>query len=69
MLRRSGARSGDLVLVTGALGASTIGRLALDRGLDKARPEVARVVAAHLTPVPRVREGMAIAGSHAATAI
>ena len=69
MLRRSGARPGDAVLVTGAVGASTVGRLALERGLDRARPDVAYVVAAHLTPTPRVREGAVIAASRRATAM
>ena len=69
VLRRDGARPGDVILVTGHLGASAAGRLALDAGLDTTDPAVAATVAAHQTPAPRVREGRAIAAAGRATAM
>lgn len=68
VLRRDGARPGDVVLVTGTLGASAAGRYALDAGLDPADPPVAPLVEAHLTPTPRVREGQALAATGLVTA-
>lgn len=60
---RSGARSGDLLAVTGELGASAAGFLALESGDWK--PE--RLVRKHLRPEPRVRAGETAArlGAHA----
>ena len=69
VLTRGGASPGDVILVTGALGASILGRLALDRGLDAARPGVVSAIEAHLTPTPRVEEGRAIGRSRKATAM
>ena len=66
MLRRSGARPGDAVLVTGALGAARAGLLALDTGL--AGESAAAAADAHLVPTARVAEGLAIAASRLATA-
>src|ERR687885_822828 len=54
---RSGARPGDLLAVTGELGASTAGLLALESG--HAGPE--RLVRKHLRPEPRVALGLAAA--------
>ena len=69
MVLRKGARPGDVVLVTGFLGSSTMGRLAMDAGLDRARPGLTRLVESHLTPTPRVREGQAVGRSRKATAM
>ncbi len=54
---RSGARPGDLLAVTGELGASAAGLLALENG--DAGPE--RLVKKHLRPEPRVPLGRAAA--------
>jgi thiamine-monophosphate kinase len=60
---RSGARPGDLLAVTGELGASAAGLLALQRG--DTEPE--RLVKKHLHPEPRVTLGRTAArlGAHA----
>jgi thiamine-monophosphate kinase len=55
---RSGARPGDVVAVTGPLGASRAGLLlAVDRPDVAAEAEFADVLAAYRTPEPRLREG------------
>jgi len=54
---RSGARPGDLLTVTGELGASAAGLLALESGVSG--PE--RLVDKHLRPTPRVEVGRAAA--------
>ncbi len=54
---RSGARPGDLLAVTGELGASSAGFLALENG-DRG-PE--RLIRKHLRPEPRVQAGQAAA--------
>ncbi len=60
---RSGGRPGDLLAVTGELGASVAGLLALENG--DADPE--RLVKKHLRPEPRVSSGPVAArlGAHA----
>lgn len=60
---RSGAREGDLLAVTGELGASAAGFLALEAGGRE--PE--RLVRKHLRPEPRVQAGRVAArlGAHA----
>jgi thiamine-monophosphate kinase len=69
-LTRRGARPGDLVLVTGSLGASAAGLAALERGpLPLADHVVGSVLAAHRCPAPRVAEGRLIRASGAATAM
>jgi len=50
---RSGARPGDLLAVTGELGASAAGFLALEEGVEGAE----RLVRKHLRPAPRVAAG------------
>lgn len=54
---RSGACPGDLLAVTGELGASAAGFLALEAG----RKEPERLVRKHLRPEPRVEAGRAAA--------
>lgn len=54
---RSGARAGDLLAVTGELGASAAGFLALEAGASGRE----RLVRRHLRPEPRVEAGSAAA--------
>jgi thiamine-monophosphate kinase len=69
-LRRSGARPGDAILVTGSLGASAAGLAALERGGDGLPPEPrTAVLQAHRRPMARVAEGRLIHASGAATAM
>jgi len=69
LLRRRGARPGDVILVTGALGASAAGLEALRGGLSRENDHVAVAVKAHLEPSPRLAEGQAIARARRATAM
>lgn len=64
IVRRSGARAGDSIFVTGTLGDSALGLSLLRRG-ERTGPAIAR----HLDPVPRVREGRALAEAGIPTAM
>ncbi len=71
MLRRDGARAGDVVLVTGALGAAAAGlalTLSPELGRALAPATVEHALRALDTPVPRVREGLALVRAGGATA-
>lgn len=57
---RTGARPEDLIAVTGELGASAAGFLALQAGC---RDEAERLARRHLRPEPRVAAGRAAAGA------
>jgi thiamine-monophosphate kinase len=65
LVRRDGARPGDLVGVTGELGGSEAGRLLLARGVGHDDPLVRR----HLRPEPRLRAGVALAAAGASALI
>ncbi len=67
VVRRQGARAGDRLLVSGALGASAAGYTVLKRGLPRASGDT--LVAAHLRPQPRVHEGRVAARSRWVTAM
>ncbi len=58
---RSGARPGDLLAVTGELGASVAGLVALENGDTGPEQPVRRLVKKHLRPEPRVDFGRAAA--------
>lgn len=61
---RAGAQPGDLLVLTGEIGAAPAGRLLLDDpALTKAVPEdtAARLRARQLDPTPRLRTGRALA--------
>jgi thiamine-monophosphate kinase len=70
LVTRSGAEPGDLLVLTGEIGAAAAGRLLLDDpNLATAVPEdtAARLRARQLDPRPRLRSGLALAavGAHA----
>jgi thiamine-monophosphate kinase len=61
---RSGARAGDLILVTGWLGDSRAGlESILHCGLPVSAPSLAIVEDRHLSPQPRLREGQLLGRS------
>ena len=61
LMLRSGARPGNLVAVTGTLGAAAAGLKILQKGLPKKR--YGELVKAQLEPIARVREGRILARS------
>jgi thiamine-monophosphate kinase len=67
-LLRSGAREGDLLCVTGLLGAAAAGLILLEQpGLPVPSGDAERLVAAHRRPEPRLAAGRTLAreGAHA----
>ncbi|TQS80523.1 MAG: thiamine-phosphate kinase [Methanomassiliicoccales archaeon Mx-03] len=61
-MRRSGARPGDIVAVTGPVGGPAAAFIALEKGLEAPEAKGALYV-----PIPRVEEGVAMARSGAVT--
>ncbi|MGC9444513.1 MAG: thiamine-phosphate kinase [Candidatus Methanospirareceae archaeon] len=68
-LKRSGARVGDLLCVTGSLGNAALALKLLNGELHVSDQREAVVKAALFQPQPRVREGFTIAHSGVATAM
>jgi thiamine-monophosphate kinase len=64
IVRRSTAREGDLLFVTGTLGDSALGLELLQRGETVGYP-----IDRHLDPIPRVRNGQALAEAGLPTAM
>jgi thiamine-monophosphate kinase len=65
ILTRAGARPGDGVYVTGAIGDALVGLRSLQRGGSERMAEQER---RYLRPEPRVRTGLVLAGNRAASA-
>lgn len=65
ILTRAGARPGDGVYVTGAIGDALVGLRSLQRGGSE---RVAEQERRYLRPEPRVRTGLVLAGNRAASA-
>ncbi|MHB9023245.1 MAG: thiamine-phosphate kinase [Armatimonadota bacterium] len=68
LLTRSGARAGDALFVTGALGRAAAGLRVLDDGRP-APPELSAAVDAQMRPQPRLAAARAIAATRLATAM
>ncbi len=69
MLRRSGARVGDLIFVTGPLGEAAAGLAILRQGLALAPDLTKTLVEAHLLPRPQLAAGRLLAQTGLATAL
>ncbi|MCE8427903.1 MAG: thiamine-phosphate kinase, partial [Candidatus Methanoperedens sp.] len=65
LIRRGMGRPGDIVCVTGTLGAAGVAFMALDRKI----PASLEIMNALYEPFPRIKEGIALAGSHAVTSM
>ncbi len=61
-LRRRGARPGDGIYITGALGDAGLGLMCVQGRFDLPPGEASRMVEKLNRPMPRVREGMALRG-------
>lgn len=68
-VHRSGARAGDLVGVTGALGGAAAGVALMDGRISLPRELAERVLERARRPRPRLAQGMALAGAGASAMI
>ncbi|MEM2990710.1 MAG: thiamine-phosphate kinase, partial [Halobacteria archaeon] len=69
LLRRSGARAGDLLGVTGYLGTCGAGMRIIIEGVKVAKRARAKIVKKFFQPEPRINEGMKLARSRALTSM
>ena len=69
MLRRAGARVGDLIFVTGPLGEAAAGLMILRQGLDLPQELKEALTEAQLRPRPHLRAGRLLAKEGLATAL
>ena len=65
LIRRRGAKVGDLVCITGYLGTAGAALIAMESG-KKVSDEIMKAL---FEPVPRINEGIALAGSGAVTSM
>jgi len=65
LIRRSGARVGDLVCVTGHIGTAGAALMALDKKIIVSQ----EILKALFEPIPRISEGMALVGSSSVTSM
>ena len=68
-LRRSAARTGDMIAVTGTFGASAGGLAMTRRGLSLEKKATDALREAHIRPAPRIKEGMILARNGVRAAI
>jgi thiamine-monophosphate kinase len=59
-LKRSGAKAGDALFVTGTLGDSAAGLYALQHSATKGKETASLLIKRHLTPLPRFNVGRAL---------
>lgn len=65
LLRRDGARPGDLLVITGQIGESRAGLHLILNQIQADTPGLGRLLGAHLHPKPHLREGRFLATSGA----